>query len=231
MINGKRVLGITLARGGSKGIFKKNITPVNGKPLITYTIEQALKSKYLDDYFVATDDFDIKSICLQNNCKVVDRKYVDDKQTSAAGILEVLDNLEPYDYIVEIVCTNPFKTFQDLDRVIELLDSNQGDSVVSVTRVLDNHPNRIKYIQDGKLIGFHPTENPDIPGFRRQDLEPAAYVRNGAFYGMTYLQLKTTGLRLGKNVIPYIMDFNKSINIDEPLDIITAESLLKVENK
>ena len=231
MINGKRVLAITLARGGSKGIHKKNIVPLKGKPLIYYTINEVFKSKYVDDYFVATDDAEIKSVCLGYGCKVFDRQYVDDKQTSADGLLEVVNSLEPYDYIIEVMCTNPLKTHHDLDTIIELLDGNQGVSVTSVVRVFDNHPTRIKFIENGYLKGFHPTENPDLPGFRRQDLEPAAYVRNGSFYAMTHYQLTTTGLRLGENVIPYIMDSNKSVNIDEPIDLITAESLLGNEDK
>lgn len=231
MINGKRVLAITLARGGSKGIHKKNIVPIKGKPLIYYTINEVFKSKYVDDYFVATDDAEIKSVCLGYGCKVFDRQYVDDKQTSADGLLEVVNSLEPYDYIIEVMCTNPLKTHHDLDTIIELLDENQGVSVTSVVRVFDNHPTRIKFIENGYLRGFHPTENPDLPGFRRQDLEPVAYVRNGSFYAMTHYQLTTTGLRLGENVIPYIMDSNKSVNIDERIDLITAESLLGNEDK
>lgn len=231
MINGKRVLAITLARGGSKGIHKKNIVPLKENPLIYYTIKEVFKSKYVDDYIVATDDAEIKSVCLGYGCKVFDRQYVDDKQTSANGLLEVVNTLEPYDYIVEVMCTNPLKTHHDLDTIIELLDENQGVSVTSVVRVFDNHPTRIKFIENGYLKGFHPTENPDLPGFRRQDLEPPAYVRNGSFYAMTHYQITTTGLRLGENVIPYIMDSNKSVNIDEPIDLITAESLLGNENK
>lgn len=231
MINGKRVLAITLARGGSKGIHKKNIVPLAGKPLIYYTISEVFKSKYVDDYLVATDDAEIKSVCLGYGCKVFDRDYVDDKQTSASGLLEVVNSLKPYDYIIEVMCTNPLKTHNDLDNIIELLDENQGASVTSVVRVFDNHPTRIKFIENGYLKGFYPTENPDLPGFRRQDLEPAAYVRNGSFYAMTHYQLTTTGLRLGENVIPYIMDSNKSVNIDEPIDLITAELLLGNENK
>lgn len=230
MINGKRVLAITLARGGSKGIHKKNIVPLKGNPLIYYTIKEVFKSKYVDDYIVATDDAEIKSVCLGYNCKVFDRKYVDDEQTSAEGLLEVVNTLEPYDYIIEVMCTNPLKTHYDLDSVIELLHNNENTSVTSVVRVFDNHPNRIKFIENGKLKGFNSNENPDLAGFRRQDLTPAAYVRNGSFYAMTHHQLTNTGLRLGENVIPYIMDSNKSVNIDEPIDLIIAELLLGNEN-
>jgi CMP-N,N'-diacetyllegionaminic acid synthase len=74
MINGKRVLAITLARGGSRGIIKKNIVPINNKPLLSYTIEEALKSKYIDNYIVATDDKDIEQVCVDNNIKCFRRK-------------------------------------------------------------------------------------------------------------------------------------------------------------
>ena len=63
MINGKSVLAITLARGGSKGVVKKNITNLNGKPLLQYTTDEVKKSKYIDHYIVSTDDVEIENVC------------------------------------------------------------------------------------------------------------------------------------------------------------------------
>lgn len=230
MINGKKVLAITLARGGSKGIFKKNITPILGKPLIEYTVEEVKKSKYVDEYIIGTDDSEIKKISQKLDVIVFDRKIVSDYQTSAEGLLEVIEFYNSYDYIVEVMCTNPLKSVLDLDRVIELLDSNEGSSVTSVTQVIDNHPTRLKYIVNGKLQGFDKNENPDKPGFRRQDLTPKAYVRNGSFYAMRRNNLVKDKSRLNNNIIPYIMDLNRSVNIDEPIDLLIAKILLQNEN-
>jgi CMP-N,N'-diacetyllegionaminic acid synthase len=231
MINNKTVLAITLARGGSKGIPKKNITPLNGKPLLEYTIEEVKKSKFIDKYVVGTDDEDIKLVCDKNDVNVINRKPVKDTQTTAEGLLEILDQLPKYDYVIEIMCTNPFKTVEDIDSVIEKLSNSNGDSVTSVTRIWDNHPNRVKFIKDGILKGFNPEEDPDKPGWRRQDLSPAAYVRNGSLYAMTYEQIIKNKKRLTSQTQAYIMEENKSINIDEPLDLLIAEHLMKNENK
>ena len=81
----------------------------------------------------------------------------------------------------------------------------------------------IKYIENDKLMNFYGDENPDIPNTRRQDLTPPAYVRNGSIYAMTYEQMVGKGLRIGKDVRPYIMDEQNSINLDEPLDLEIAK--------
>mgnify|MGYP003641777412 FL=1 len=231
MINGKRVLAITLARGGSRGIIKKNIVPINNKPLLSYTIEEALKSKYIDNYIVATDDKDIEQVCVDNNIKCFRRKKVSDIQTSADGLVEVLKDIDTYDYVVEIMCTNPLKKVEDIDDVIEKLDTTKSDSVVSVVRIWDNHPSRVKFIENDMLKGFDSRENPDIQGQRRQDLEPPAYVRNGSIYAMTWNQITNHGLRLGKVTRPYIMPQERTINIDEPRDLMLAKFIIENENK
>ena len=231
MIDNKKVLAITLARGGSRGIFKKNIAPINDKPLLSYTIDEVVKSKYIDRYIVATDDDDIEKVCLSNNVDCFRRERVSSKQTSATGLLEVLDNISEYDYILEIMCTNPLKTVQDIDGVINKLHSPKADSVVSVVRIWDNHPLRVKYIENGQLLNFYGNENPDKPGQRRQDLSPPAYVRNGSLYAMTYNQIKNEKVRLGTDVRPYIMPAERTINIDEPRDLMLAKFIIENENK
>jgi CMP-N-acetylneuraminic acid synthetase len=100
MINGKTVMGITLARGGSKGIPQKNVIDVNGKPLIQYTIDEVKKSKYIDHYIVSTDDEDIKMVCKELEQTYFDRSPVEDTQKSSDGLLEVLKTMDKPDYIV-----------------------------------------------------------------------------------------------------------------------------------
>ena len=227
MINNKSVLAITLARGGSTGIPKKNIIPIHGKPLLQYTTDEVKKSKYIDDYVVSTDADDIAKVCEELNVKCFRREPASNTQTTAKGLLEVLSVYKRYDYVIEIMCTNPLKTVTDIDNVIFKLDSTKADSVVSVVRVWDNHPLRLKYIENDKLINFFGDENPDIPNTRRQDLEPAAYVRNGSLYAMTYEQITKTGFRIGKDVRPYIMDDKNSVNLDEPIDLEIAKIKIK----
>jgi len=231
MINNKTVLAITLARGGSRGIYKKNITPINNKPLLSYSIDEVIKSKYIDKYVIGTDDNDIEQLCIDSKVECFRRVHVSNTQTSAAGLLEVLDNISKYDYVVEIMCTNTLKTVEDIDGVIHKLESTQADSVVSVVRIWDNHPSRVKFIEDDILKGFNTEEDPDLPGQRRQDLEPPAYVRNGSVYAMTWNQIKNKGRRLGSVTRPYIMPEQRTINIDEPRDLMLAKFIIENENK
>ena len=222
MINGKSVLAITLARGGSKGVPRKNIADINGKPLLQYTTDEVKRSKYIDNYIVSTDDVDIENICKKLDVTYFQRKEANDTQTSAEALWEVQRVMDKYDYIIDVMCTNPLKTVEDIDGVIEKLDETGADSVVSVARIWDNHPSRVKYIEGDRLIDFYP----EIPESRRQDLTPPAYVRNGSIYAMTFEQLKIKQSRLGKDTRPYIMPQHRTINIDEPIDLKVAELMI-----
>jgi CMP-N-acetylneuraminic acid synthetase len=222
MINNKSVLAITLARGGSKGVVKKNIANLNGKPLLQYTTDEVKKSKYIDHYIVSTDDVEIENICKKLGVSYFQRKEASDTQSSADALWEVQQVHNRYDYIVEIMCTNPLKSVEDIDGVIKKLDETGADSIVSVVRIWDNHPSRVKYIENDRIKDFYP----EIPESRRQDLTPPAYVRNGSIYAMTFDQLKIKKQRLGENTRPYIMSEERTINIDEPNDLKLAELLL-----
>ena len=223
MINGKTVMGITLARGGSKRVPRKNVIDVNGKPLIQYTIDEVKKSKYIDNYIVSTDDEDIKNLCRELEQTYFDRSPAEDTQKSSDGLLEVLKTMDKPDYIVEIMCTNPLKTVADIDDVIQKLDMTAADSVCSVVRVWDQHPSRVKFIERNKMLDFYPEELES----RRQDLTPPAYIRNGSIYAMTWEQINVKGSRYDKDTVPYIMPEERTINIDEPIDLELARILLR----
>ena len=225
MINGKKVLAITLARGGSKRIPKKNIADINGKPLIQYTFDEVKKSKYIDKYVVSTDDASIMELSGHNNVeyRVRPETFARDTSTSASALINCMQRESKYDYVVEIMCTNPLKKVEDIDGVIEKLNDTNADSVVSVVRIWDHHPSRVKYIEGDKLIDFYP----EIPESRRQDLTPAAYVRNGSIYATTRASLVENRVRLGPDTRPYIMPEERTINIDEPRDLELARVLLK----
>ena len=227
MINNKKILAITLARGGSRRVPKKNIADINGKPLLSYTIDETSKSKYIDKYVVSTDDPDIAGVALASSVEVHDRSpaQAQDTSTSADALTAVVTEggYQDYDYLIEIMATNPLKTVEDIDGVIEKLEQTGADSVVSVVRIWDHHPSRVKYIEDDRLVDFYP----EIPESRRQDLTPAAYVRNGSVYATTMSSFLEHKIRLGPDTHPYVMDESKTINIDEPIDLELARLLLK----
>ena len=223
MISGKTVMGITLARGGSKRVPQKNVIDVNGKPLIQYTIDEVKKSEYIDHYIVSTDDEDIKMVCRELEQTYFDRSPAEDTQKSSDGLLEVLKTMDKPDYIVEIMCTNPLKTVEDIDGVIEKIDKMNVDSVCSVVRVWDYHPSRVKFIEGNKMKDVYP----EVLESRRQDLTPPAYIRNGSIYAMTWEQINVKGSRYDKDTVPYIMPEERTINIDEPIDLELARILLR----
>jgi len=228
MINDKTVLMVTLARGGSQGIHKKNIVPIHGKPLLQYTTEAVKQSKYADRYIVSSDDDEILNVCKQLNVESIHRpdELATSSATSSAAVIHIVNQLtEKYYYVVDVPCTNPLKTIEDIDGCVEKLDSTGADSVVAVVRAWDKHPSRAKYIENDHLIDFYP----ETPETMRQDLTPICYFRNGSVYATTCKSLLGTGIRLGGDSRPYIMPEARTMNVDEPIDLELARVLLKNE--
>ena len=123
------------------------------------------------------------------------------------------------------MCTNPFKSGEMIDDIISTLDRNEkADAVITVERLLDHHPARIKKIENGYIRDFCVEEELES---RRQDLKPEAYIRNGNIYALRRDLLMTQKARYGTNFcVPYYKENIPSANIDEPSDFYKAESLL-----
>jgi CMP-N-acetylneuraminic acid synthetase len=228
MIGTKKVVGITLARGGSKSITKKNLVKIGGISLLERTIREVLDSKIVDLYLVSTDCQETKNVCAKyDKVVVIDRPkdLAKDTTSSFDSIYHALEEIDfDFNYVVEVMCTNPLKKSSDIDSCLKMLaEDNDADSVVSVSRIMDHHPSRVKYIEDGFLKDFYP----EVKESRRQDLFPHAYVRNGAIYAFTKEAFYKYRSRYGGNVKAYIME--KSINIDEPIDLIVARKIMESE--
>jgi len=231
--NKLKILGITLARGGSKSVPKKNIKPICGKPLIAYTIIEALQSKYITSYVVSTDDEEIREIALGYGAEVPflrPAELATDTVSSAAAIKHAVAFVEKgentkYDYIIELMCTNPLKTVDDIDACIEKLIETDADSVIAVHKLEDHHPIRIKKIVDDFIVDFC---LPEVPEMRRQDLQPEAYIRSGSIYALKRDHIMVDGLRYGSgNSRPYILPPERTINIDTAIDFLVAEKLIE----
>ena len=169
-----RILAIILARGGSKSIRKKNIADLCGKPLIAYTILEAKKSKYIDRIIVSTDDSKIKSVSIKYGAEApFDRPKLlaTDIATSLDAMIHATDWCEKsekkkYDFIVELMCTNPMKTVEDIDGAIKKLIKTNADSVIGMSKLDDKHPARAKRIDNDRIVDFCV---PELSS-RRQDL-------------------------------------------------------------
>ena len=224
-------LGVTLARGGSKSIPKKNIAEVAGKPLLAYTIEAAKRSKYLDDYIVNTDCEEIAAVAEKYGAIVQFGRPDElslDTASSGDTLKYVVERFEnetgiKVNLVTELMATNPLKTEEDIDACVSMLIEKSADSVIAMGRLYDHHPSRIKYLdEDGVISDFYP----EVPESRRQDLTPLAYIRAGSVYAMTRDQI-TTSLRYGgKKSYGYILPDDRFLNIDEPRDLLLAAQIL-----
>lgn len=227
-----RILGITLARAGSKGVPGKHVRKLHGKPLLAHTVTQALEVGELTDYVVSTDSPEIAEIAKEFGAMTPFLRPADlatDNATSVAALTHATQEMEAlrdfeYDYVVEIMATNPLKTSDDIRACLQMLVSSQADSVIAVHRLEDHHPARIKKIVNGRIVDFCSEE---IPESRRQDLTPHAYVRSGSIYALSRRYLMEEGRRYGsEHSLAYVLPPERVVNIDSELDWIVAEAMI-----
>ena len=232
ILDGKRVLAITLARGGSKSVPKKNIREIKGIPLIAYTINEARKSKFISRYIVSTDNEEIRQVAITYGVDVPflrPAEFSSDTASSVSALQHAVDWIEnhdqiKYDFVIELMCTNPMKIALDIDACISKLITSKADSVIAVHKLDDHHPARIKKIIDDKIVDFCLPETPEM---RRQDLKPDAYIRSGSIYALKRDHLMIEGQRFGSfNSRPYILPPERAVNVDTEIDFLIAEQLL-----
>lgn len=226
------VLAITLARGGSKGILKKNMIKLAGQPLLKYTFDLAKNCNFIKRYIVSTDDDEIRNYSLSQGIDAPFKRPAhlsSDTATSvdalihAVNFCEKQDNIK-YDFIIELMATNPFKNKEDVEKCLLKLKKTNADSVIGVTKLEEHHPARIKKIESDKLVDFCV---PELSS-RRQDLRPFAYIRNGSIYALNRDKLINEKHRFGgPNSRPHIMPWERSVNIDSHFDLAICELLLK----
>ena len=224
----KNILGVTLARGGSKSIKNKNLAKIKGKPLIYYTLKEAKKSKHLTNYIVSTDSAKIKNVVKKYKVEVPfirPKKFSKDNSSSASALKHALIQCEKFynkkfDYVIELMVTNPLKTVVDINNVVKILIKNKSDSVIAVNQLQDHHPARIKKIVKGKLHDFSIKEKLES---RRQDLKPKAYIRSGSIYAMSRRFVMREKRYFSGKSLAYILPPERTINIDDKNDLLMAK--------
>lgn len=234
----KKILAVILARGGSKGIPKKNIYKICGHPLISYSLQAAKESKLINKIIVSTDDNKIAKISKIYGAEVPfmrNKNLASDKTTSVDALRDAVIRCEQiysqkFDYIIELPCVSPLRDARDIDKALKILIKNKKiDSVIGFVNTGEKHPTRLKRIFKNKITDFcKEYPEPDY-GSRRQDFENC-YIRNGSIYAMTRDCIINQNSRNGKNSHPFIMPPEKSINIDEKFDLLLAELLIKNGN-
>lgn len=227
-----RVLGIVTARGGSKGIPRKNIINLCGKPLLAYTAEAALHAKRLETVVLSTEDPEIAEVGRGWGMAVPFLRPAELARDDTPTLLVLQDAVrrleacgETYDAILTLQPTNPLRRSSDIDGAIELMEHTGADSVISFVDVGEKHPARMKFIDgDGRV--FDPPFAERTEGQRRQDL-PKMYVREGSIYLTRYDTLMKTNSIKGRDCRAWIMPEERACNIDTPFDLFLAEQLLK----
>ena len=232
MVGSKRLLAVIPARGGSKRLPRKNVLDLAGKPLIAWTIQEALNCKYIDQVIVSTDDKEISDISKEYGADVPffrPSELATDEAKTVDVVLHLLDELEKvgerYDYIILLQPTSPLRTAQNIDESVELLQMKNSDAVISVCES-EHPPLWCNVLPDDMSMDNFLDES--VKNKRSQDLSKQ-YRINGAIYISSVKKLKKeNSFFLSNNCIAYIMKQNVSIDIDTIDDFDLA--LLRISN-
>jgi len=231
MYKEKKILTIITARGGSKGLPKKNIRTLLNKPLIAWTIDQAIMSKYIDKVVVSTDDSKIAEISEKYGAEVPfirPAKLAQDNSTSIDVVLHTIQWLEDknnqYDFIVLLEPTSPLRETNDIDSSLELLINNKdAESIVSVCKPESSHPEFLVKINNDYISQYN---NKGFEHKRRQDLDDVYYYE-GSIYISNIQSLKERLSFYHEKTLAYIVPRWKSFEIDEIVDLISIEAIMK----
>lgn len=233
-----KILGVITARGGSKGIPRKNIKELNGRPLIAYTIEAAQKSGIFERIILSTDDVEIAEVAKKYGCEVPFMRSAELAQDNtphlpviqhAVSWLKENENYNP-DLVAILQPTAPLRQSWHLKEAFGLLTEKKADSVVAVTEIPGHHSPYWAVVADenglGKLFTGDHIRN-RIP--RRQSLPQKTYSHCGALYLFKTELLfdKDNPNFYGDKVAIYPMAEKYSINIDNPEDWALAEGAIK----
>ena len=219
------LLALIPARGGSKGISRKNIRELCGKPLIAWSIEAAQNSVSVDKIVVSTEDEEIADIARFFGADVPflrPKELAQDDTPGIAPVLHVLEKFPGFEQILLLQPTSPLRTADDIDEIVNKCQEQQTPAAVSISET-SRHPNWMFYCdEDGKLSPF--TDSPRAT--RRQDL-PKIFTVNGALYLGKSEWIQQTCDFISSETLGYVMPPERSKDIDTLLDWEWVEFLMK----
>lgn len=232
MYKDKRILAVIPARGGSKGLPGKNLKMLAGKPLIAWSIEQALASKGIDRLIVSTDDEEIATVSKQFGADVPFMRppvLASDTSPVSGAILHVMQQLrdmgDRYDIVMLLECTSPIRYPNDIDKAIAtLVDTKGAESVVGVVENSHAPPSWNLRLTDGFLTSFVP-EGLSVENCRRQALE-MTYIPY-CLYLSLWASFERYQLFYQPRTVPFLLKKEQMVEIDEEIDFIIAESIMK----
>ena len=222
MIEGRSVLALIPARGGSKGVPRKNVRDVAGKPLIAWTIEAALASRYIDRVILSSDDDEIIEVARRFGCEVPFRRppqLASDEAGAMSVVMHALAALDQrHHYVVLLQPTSPLREAADIDGAIAACHESQAPSCVSLSPV-EKNPGWMFTIDRDALL--HPFLKTGEMPLRRQDAGPI-FALNGAVYVAQQSLLERTKDFITTGTIGYVMPRERSLDIDDEFDLQLA---------
>jgi CMP-N,N'-diacetyllegionaminic acid synthase len=225
----KRVLSIIPARGGSKGLPRKNIVDLVGKPLIAWTIEASINSKYITKTIVSSDDIEILDISIKYGAGVVRRpsELANDIATSESVVKHSIDYLktigEEFDIIILLQPTSPLRSSKDIDKAFGIMFNSDATAIISVC----DFDNKILKTFVKNSNGFlQSISNKNYSFMRRQDL-PEVFMPNGAIYIIDIKSFNKDKCFFTRKTLPYHMSEKNSLDIDLSRDLKLAQDIIK----
>jgi CMP-N,N'-diacetyllegionaminic acid synthase len=230
MINGKTILGIIPARGGSKRLLKKNIKMIANKPLLQWTLEAGKQSKFIDRLIVTSDDEDILKISTEQGADIVRRpvELSEDHTSTYDAIKHTIEKIEKnYDLICLLQPTSPLRHSDHIDEALELLIEKKSDAIISVSEVNESPHWSNTLNEEHDMSKFLKSE---IKNKRSQDLKTFYHINGAIYICKTDKLLTQKTFFIKSNIYAYIMDRGSSIDIDDEFDFLLADLLLKNKN-
>ncbi len=219
-----KTLALIPARGGSKGIPRKNCRMIAGKPLIAWSIQAALAAKNIDSVVVSTDDEEIAAISREYGALVPFMRpagLAQDDTPGMAPVLHALQQLPGFDAILLLQPTSPLRTTADIDNCLAFASQRQAKCIVSVTPAAQSPYWMITLDAEGRLVKLLDAGE----ATRRQEL-PEVQALNGALYFAHTDWLLSNKTFLHADTLGFVMSAEKSLDIDTPLDWKIAELML-----
>ncbi|WP_139062656.1 cytidylyltransferase domain-containing protein [Selenomonas sp. oral taxon 149] len=221
-----KLLAVLPARGGSKGIPKKNIRLLGGKPLIAYTIEAAKGVSAIDRLIVSTDDAEIAEVAREYGADVPflrPKELAGDAAPVSGAILHLLNAFPAYDSVLLLQPTSPFRQKEDIEGFLSFAKRSAAKVCVSVTEV-EHSPYWMYTVEaEDRLKPILPL--PTEAMYQRQKL-PSCYRLNGALYYAQTAYYKEHKTFLTEDTLGYTMDRRRSLDIDTEEDLVMAEWIL-----
>jgi N-acylneuraminate cytidylyltransferase len=226
----QKIIAIIPARGGSKGLPRKNVLPLDGKPLISYCITAAKASSLIENVFVTTDDAEIAEISKLYGAQVIQRplEISGDTASSESALLHALDYLEKVksyrpEILVFLQCTSPLTLPEDIDHTIKVLLSEKADSALTVSRTYSFLWGKNEH---GESIAINHNK---MKRLLRQQREPQ-YVETGAVYVMQVAGFLEEKHRFFGKTVMHVVPQERSLEIDDPVDFEIIESMMKARS-